>query len=305
MERSTRIPAVGATPEEVTVTPPKSRRGGPVRRCAFCGLSGGMTKEHVWPQWLRQLAGELEPVRFAHTAGFERSAADAFREMPTVTVQQPGSVLNLVARAVCARCNSGWMSRLEERARPLLLGLAEAACTGALYVLTPDQAAAVAAWAVKTAWMREFTSPSRSSTAKMRHSLYQRLLPPEFSMVWAARHVGELDFDILQAVVSIARYDRRWDDGNTRRAQWTCLTFRGIALLVYTVDGWGVPPPQRNPALWVPLWPSVAAVRFPPPTTIDDSGVKTAVARHTPWLQFPDVPRFERDGQGPQFIRRN
>ncbi len=83
------------------VTPAKDRR------CAFCGDSGGMTKEHVWPQWLRQHAGEVEPVRFAHSAGFERSAADAFREMPTLTVQRPGSVLNLVARAVCARCNSG------------------------------------------------------------------------------------------------------------------------------------------------------------------------------------------------------
>jgi hypothetical protein len=287
------------------VTSAKDRRRVPVRRCAFCGLSGRMTKEHVWPQWLRQLAGELEPVRFAHTAGFERSAADAFREIRTVTVQQPGSVLNLVARAVCARCNSGWMSRLEERVRPLLLGLVEAAYTGAPLVLAPAQAAAVAAWAVKTAWMREFTSPSRSSTAQMRHAFYQSLLPPEFSMVWAGRHVGELDFDILQAVVGIARSDRPWNDRNTRRAQWTCLTFRGITLLVYTVDGWGVPPPQRNPALWAPLWPSVAAVRFPPPSTIDDSGVKMAVARHTPWLQFPNVPRFERDGQGPQFIKRN
>src|SRR6266568_7486843 len=120
------------------VTPAKDRR------CAFCGDSGGMTKEHVWPQWLREHAGELEPVRFAHTAGFERSAADAFRETRTVTVQQPGSVLNLVARAVCARCNSGWMSQLEERVRPLLLGLIEAAYASAPLVLAPDQAATVA-----------------------------------------------------------------------------------------------------------------------------------------------------------------
>jgi len=264
-----------------------------------------MTKEHVWPQWLREHAGELEPVRFKHSAGFERSAADAFRETRTVTVQQPGSVLNLVARAVCARCNSGWMSQLEERVRPLLLAFIEAAYTGAPFVLAPDQAATVATWAVKTAWIRELTSPSPSATPQMRHALHQRLLPPEYSAVWAARYVGNLNFDILQTILGIARNDRPWNDGNTRHAQWTCLIFRGIALLVYTVDGWGVPPPQRDQAQWMPLWPSPTVVRFPPPSTIDDAGVRMAVARQTPWLRLPDVPRFERDADGPQVIRRN
>ena len=73
------------------MAPAKNRRV-PGRRCAFCGRSGGMTKEHVWPQWLRSHAGGVKPVRFIHVAGFERSAADAFREMPTVTVQQRGIV---------------------------------------------------------------------------------------------------------------------------------------------------------------------------------------------------------------------
>jgi hypothetical protein len=182
----------------------------------------------------------------------------------------------------------------------------DATYTGAPVVLAPDEAATVAAWAVKTAWMRESTTSSpKSSTPQMRHSLYQTLLPPEYSRIWAARHIGELNFDILQTVLEIGRHERPWNHGNTRHAQLTCLTFRGVALLAYTVDGWGVPPLQRDPAQWVPLWPCPIAARFPPPRPIDDPGVRMAVERFTPWLQLPDVPRFERDTHGPQIIRRN
>src|SRR6266487_6021376 len=124
----------------------------------------------------------------------------------------------------------------------------------------------------------------------MRHSLYQTLLPPEYSRIWAARHIGELNFDILQTVLEIGLHERPWNHGNTRHAQLTCLTFRGVALLAYAVDGWGVPPLQRDPAQWVPLWPvqSLPGSHRPGPATILASGWPLSALRHG--CSFPMCP---------------
>ncbi len=183
----------------------KKRSRVPARPCVFCGSTAGITDEHVWPKWLRAHAADLAPERYTHTSGFARTAADAFTEAPTVLVRQPGTILGLRARAVCRECNGGWMSGLEQRAKPILLNMMSAARPGSVLTLGPDQAATVAAWAIKTAWMREETAPGdRATTRQMRRALHR---------------------DVL----------------------WTCLTFRGISLLAYTVDGWARAAPRPVP----------------------------------------------------------
>jgi len=166
---------------------------------------------------LRAYAADLAPERYTHTSGFARTAADAFTETPTVVLRQPGTILGLRARAVCRACNGGWMSGLEQRAKPILLDMMGAARPGSVITLGPEQAATVAAWAIKTAWMREETEPGdRVTTPQMRQALHRDVLRPECSKVWAARHAGRLDFDIKQAAIDAARHDRAWDTEDVR-----------------------------------------------------------------------------------------
>jgi hypothetical protein len=262
----------------------------------FCGRGGAMSKEHVWPRWLHRYSQDASTVRYVHSAGFERSAADAFSELPTVVKERQGSVLTMKAREVCSSCNNGWMSLLEQRIRPTVLGLIDSATTRQPFVLQPDQAADLAAWSVKTAWMREISSQaSPTTTAAVCQRLRQTQLPPEYSAVWIGRHVGERDFSMPQATIGVSRSDRPWNDSELRHALWTCLVFRGLALLTFTVDGWGVAPPQRDPDRWVRLWPAAEAVRFPPNRSLTDGDVQTAVAVHGAGLTVPEVPRFVRD----------
>lgn len=277
------------------------------RACAFCGTAGGMSKEHVWPQWLRPLAGDVGSDRWTQAAGFRRSAADAFAELPTVTTQQPGSVLNMVNRNVCTRCNNGWMSQLETRTQPVVELLIAALRSGVSAVVGPHEAAIVAAWTIKTGWMRQLSVGTYAGDlTAARRMLHETQLPPTDSIVWLARHEGDLNFNLKQAVVGINRGDRDWADQDLRHAIWTCLTFQGLMLLSYTVDGWGVPaPPARDPARWARLWPSTEAVCFPPPSPTSDFDATLAVAHHAGWLQFPQVPRFERVPHGPLQVRRN
>jgi hypothetical protein len=63
-----------------------------------------------------------------------------------VQVQQPGTVLGIRARAACRGCNNGWMNKLEQRAKPILMGMREAQRPDSVITLSPDRAATVAAW---------------------------------------------------------------------------------------------------------------------------------------------------------------
>jgi hypothetical protein len=277
----------------------------PARPCVFCESTAGVTDEHVWPKWLRAHTTDVTPERYTQTSGFGRSAADAFTEAPTVLLRQPGPVFNIRARAVCRECNGGWMNTLEQRAKPLLLNMAASGRPDALMTLTPDQATTIASWAVKTSWMREESEPGRrATTLEMRQALHRSGMPPKYSKVWAARHEGLLNFNIKQAMVDVARYDRPWDSTECRYVLRTCLTFLGISLLVYTVDGWGVPEPRHDLFRWVKLWPSASDVIFPPIATATDQDVLIAAVRQ-PNLELPALPRFVRDPNGPQQRRRN
>jgi hypothetical protein len=275
------------------------------RRCAFCGVAGNISKEHVWPRWLRQLAPDVDKSRFTHSAGFGWSEPSAFREYQTDTVHQPGSVFNMVAREVCAECNGGWMSRLERSAQPILLRLISVASEESADTLVPGEAAVLAVWAIKTAWMREFTAPgNHTATREMRAALRSRLEPPDFSRVWLARHSGQINFDARQARIGIGQ-TARWDDPDDRTAQFTALTFSGLCLLSYTVDGGGVQPPTRDPRQWVELWPVANKLTFPPTVPVRDIDVTMTVAQHTPWLKLPPGLAFRRAEASPRITRRN
>ena len=237
----------------------------------------------------------MAPERYRHTSGFTRTSSDAFAETPTIQVHRQGTVLGIRARAVCRICNGGWMSGLEQRAKPVLLTMMNASRPDSVTTLTPGDAETVAAWAVKTAWMSEESTPGpRATTPQMRQALRNDLRPPKYSNVWAARHDGSLDFNIKQSAVDAARQDRSWDSTDVRHVLWTCLTFRGIGLLACTVDGWGVPPPRRDPLRWTRLWPVGSTVIFPPVTTVSDRDVLMAVV-HQPNLRLPQVQSFIRD----------
>ncbi|MFC4146777.1 hypothetical protein ACFO0M_10980 [Micromonospora mangrovi] len=247
----------------------------------------------------------MEPHRWNHEAGFGQTAVDTVKEMPTVVTQRLGSVLTMKTREVCRSCNNGWMSQLERQVKPLVLSLMDAAVRGWSIGILPDEAARLSTWAVKTAWMQALSAGTTVGHSDSYHYLRQRLLPPPDCKVWLGRHAGELDFNIKQMAVQVRRSDRPWDDGDIRNVLWTCLTFRSLSFLVYTVDGWGVPPPTRDSNRWRPVWPQSMSIRFPARFDVSDQDVLSAVALQAPALHTPDLPVFERDPDGTQYRRRN
>jgi hypothetical protein len=78
--------------------------------CRFCGATDRqITREHVWPAWLRdflpKLTGPGHAERWSSASGRER-----WQQKP----------LSATVREFCEDCNSGWMSELEYAAKPVV-----------------------------------------------------------------------------------------------------------------------------------------------------------------------------------------
>jgi hypothetical protein len=84
------------------------------------------------------------------------------------------------------------------------------------------------------------------------------------------------------------------------------MAFRGLALVVRTDDGDGVPPLILPANQWRQLWPVTKAVAWPPTKPVDDYDVRNvAAAAYTRWLQLPELPNFVQHSQGEKVINRN
>ncbi len=111
--------------------------------CLFCTeplTKSTSTNEHVVPQWL---------LRQFHVA--DKMIRPAGWQKGQVQLRTPHSWLNLVVSDVCAGCNSGWLSDLENAVRVLLPKLASQ--ERRLDGLSQEEQVLIARWAVKTAFL--------------------------------------------------------------------------------------------------------------------------------------------------------
>lgn len=88
----------------------------PQRFCIFCGKPG-LTREHVWADWLKKYIPKDMTDHSSLFAVVHPTHSDAKRR------KQPGDIRSRKLRVVCGACNNGWISRLQERAKPHLLPL--------------------------------------------------------------------------------------------------------------------------------------------------------------------------------------
>lgn len=120
------------------------------RRCLGCGaeLTGEVvTLEHALPQWL---AKEIERpgVKLKH---FLHDEAKPQQD----TLLRSHELNTFGAKQVCRVCNNGWMSRLETRAKPYILGLMRQKTS--ILTLTDEARLTLSRWAVKTAFVISVT----------------------------------------------------------------------------------------------------------------------------------------------------
>jgi hypothetical protein len=113
--------------------------------CVGCGkpfTEVARSREHILPGWLAQeiKQPELSLKQYLHDE--DKTENELLRD------HDLGS---FVIKSVCETCNNGWMSRLEGRAKPLILDLMNMRVSH--LELSPEQRTTLSAWAIKTAFM--------------------------------------------------------------------------------------------------------------------------------------------------------
>lgn len=284
--------------------------------CHFCGTVGTMTKEHLWPQWLSADA-IVDAQQSTRRLGFDQNEPGHYEELPTTVVHKDRSVLTDRVRKICRTCNEGWMSRLEQTVRGPLELLTAASYSFGRTALTREQVTLLAAWALKTSWMRELDQERKPiPTQAQRRHLMEQLRPPAYTTVWAAKYNGVSNFATKLAQIETKDSRVPWSSASSRRVLLTALVFNGLVLLVRTDEDWGVPPTPVEPSIWHQLWPltdaeptaarpMLEALSWPPAMTADDAEVARRSNIVSTWLRLPETQSFLRHPDGITEIHRN
>jgi hypothetical protein len=243
------------------------------RACAFCGHLRPLTKEHIWPDWLRGVFPSLEtPAHIFGVVGDKDSWY--YQKRPAFSRR---------AKIVCGECNNGWMSRLEMTAAPLITPM----LTGERKVaLNLGEQATVAFWIVKTAMTMQLSHPTRRPDAipdDQYRFVFGEQRPPDTCQVW----IGACSHEDRPPNVPLAQVGRcrigpliRFrpvdiaPDEPTRRAYVATMSIGNLAMQVF---GHQYPTSQvqlRYPDLagsaLIQIWPALATdAEWPGPVAID------------------------------------
>lgn len=145
--------------------------------CIFCGAQVKLSREHVFPQWLRELFPELGEGGY-------------LRRLVTFSVdehhERSGPPFDVVVRDVCRECNHGWMERLETQARPVLTPM----LLDEPRVLTALEQHVVATWATKTMLTMQGANigGERVVALELYRWFFEKQTPLSGSHVWLCRY---------------------------------------------------------------------------------------------------------------------
>ncbi len=152
------------------------------RTCIFCG-DRSSTKEDAWPKWIGRLITKMsrgEKVSMElRGAGLTQARHQTWK----------ADTLEQKVRAVCARCNGGWMSDLEASVQPFLAPMIESARATMLDLRSQRL---TALWATKMAMVFEHVGIRGPIyyTHDQRYTLRDTLMPLDGTSVWIGRYAG-------------------------------------------------------------------------------------------------------------------
>ncbi len=240
----------------------------PQKFCIYCGGTG-MSKEHMWPDWLRAYVPR-------NVASWGQQAVTLYRtEDPKHIVRhRTGDPHAAKLRIVCEDCNTGWMSRLQEATKTVLVPLLE----GREVILYPKDQQLLARWCAIFVMTNEFAGVDRTKIAvppSERRYVMERDRAPSNWGIWLGRYKRS-EQDGLWAHHSIPISDSNHivetAEDNTPIANTQATTFSVGELYVTVLSSALIKIVRRwhfgteGLRLLRQIWPVTrTAVRWPPP----------------------------------------
>jgi hypothetical protein len=185
-----------------------------MRKCMFCGEKAS-TREDVWPVWLMS--------RFPISSTARLNAECGGRTLGNWPTPKP----KLQVRRLCASCNNGWMSKLENEAKPVL----ESILDDKLKDIDVSAQLTVARWGVKTAMVLDVIESNRRwfYSDDERKMMRVALSVPRRTSVWIAKCVNQPN------IYSAAKDLRTSPGDNEVHAFTTTMAFGSLALQVVSI----------------------------------------------------------------------
>jgi len=289
----------------------KSREKPATTCCLFCGRpwTPGIvrkSKEHPLGDWIRQLEKNHPPEHMSYSTGMVLGddLSELVQVRPEVTYKK-APLLTVHTRDVCEDCNTGWMSDMEETAKPVILQIAQAAQFGITIAVSREHARDLAVWAQKTALAYELTSDTdRVGTAAMGQEV-RAGRPVRGSQVWAARNTRDSDMGVALAQIDVSATLVPQPGPPDRRALMMEIVYHHITLLVLIANSPAQTWPQLSPVKWTLMWPSFGMAEFPPMSPITKEERTEILSHPGRWIPPVQVSAIRQPGLPPVVRHRN
>jgi hypothetical protein len=149
--------------------------------CIYCGSLGPMSDEHIWGDWILR-GGYLGRTMNKHSFGLSIINRPGKPSASQARIRA-GDPLGVKLHVVCTRCNNGWMSRIQNSAKPYLIPLFK----GERVALGEKAQRTVATWAAMATMTAENLSrdPSLIAVSQLErdHLRLAETIPPDWR-VW-------------------------------------------------------------------------------------------------------------------------
>jgi hypothetical protein len=169
----------------------------------------------------------------------------------------------------CERCNSGWMSTLENEVKAFAEPMVR---SGETVLLSPERQTTMARWAIKTAMVYEFTAapeePKYFSDAE-RQAFKERFEIPENLWLWSGRYDG------VRPLHAVLRRAPRGLGPPVIHSLTLSANFLVLQVFAYRLaagDLARVASATKRERLLL-VWPAPGWQSWPPNTTIDDDAL--------------------------------
>jgi len=146
-----------------------------------------MSKEHFWPDWLSAYISKGKDDKHfseVHTSNAKRPAVLEKK------IERSGNLITKKFRVVCKECNNGWMSKLEEKTKPLILALMESSSKS----LSEDEIHLLSRWVfMKVAVAEQSEDGTQVTPSEDMRFFYKYEKIPEYFRIYIAHQNTEYE----------------------------------------------------------------------------------------------------------------
>jgi hypothetical protein len=250
------------------------------KKCIFCG-DAAMSNEHVWGRWISRYVREEMKKHHFHAERIHRPGE------PTTssTTLRAGPPLRGKVRVVCKGCNNGWLSVIQENAKPILIPLVQGKKTG----LGRCSQLKIVSWAAMATMTGEFLDRDPAvgnigiSQADREWLWKNNAPPPERWRIWIARYQrhkwpGRWVHLVVPILEGREIPELPLDDYPSPNTQTTTFAIGELYIQVMStsgnpriVDRWNWPFASRPARLLTQIWPPRESFIAWPTESLTDS----------------------------------